>query len=334
MSTAETTTQKRERLQAALELPFMLPSDRARSFVYDLDTSVIEALTPERHNKGLLQRITLDYLRRHKLLNEEIPTDERFLFYELEQKGAKRKKAAHEGGRKSTQDLTDAVTHLRNIGAIPWEWIVDNSRQFYEWEYDDSIADCLARAVNGARLDRWAGTVRPVIITESKGVAGVLERGVARQYLTAVTGVGNCHGFLITRVARALADENTRVLYVGDYDGRGHDIENHIQRVLERATGRTFDNDTWERVALTKDQTDDLRARGVEPIMKVDNRRRDKRPYEAYEAEALGQRPIENLVRAKLEELIPESLDSVRVREETEREEIRHRLGLNGSAPQ
>lgn len=80
-----------------------------------------------------------------------------------------------------------------------------------------------------------------------------------------------------------------RILYEGEYDLAGESIEENTRRVLERATATEFDAHTWERVAPTQEQTAELRANGMEPIRKTDNRYRDGRPHEAFEAEALGQ---------------------------------------------
>ncbi len=60
-----------------------------------------------------------------------IPTNSRFLFYELEGKndgyGVLVSKVKT-GARRPDQDLIDALTALREQGSIPWDWIVDETR--------------------------------------------------------------------------------------------------------------------------------------------------------------------------------------------------------------
>jgi hypothetical protein len=142
-------------------------------------------------------------------------------------------------------------------------------------------------------------------------------------YAFPVAGLGgNCRGFLETVVAGLLRDPNTRVLYIGDADDCGNAIEAHTRRVLERATGREFGPDTWERLAITPGQVEGLRRRGVEPIQKRDERYGDGNPHEAFEAEALGQAEIERIVRERLDQLLPEPLERVHERAAEQREMV------------
>jgi hypothetical protein len=266
---------------------------------------------------GKLQRIVLTLLE-EKVARDEIPTSIRFLFYELEQLGLISKRAVRLDGkpgvRTPSQNLTDAVTVLREQGAIPWDWIVDEGRQVHEWCYAPTMAEYMLDQLDTARIDPWQSAVRPVILTESRGVGGVLARAVGARYLVTVAPTGGqCHGFLVTKVAPLLKDVGTCVQYVGDRDDAGTDIEANTRRVLERHADRTFDRDTWERVALTDAQVRQLEARGVEPVQKRDRRFKDGNPHLAFEAEALGQAAIVDLVRLRLDRLLPEPLERVRV---------------------
>lgn len=62
--------------------------------------------------------------------------------------------------------------------------------------------------------------------------------------------------------------------------------------------------------------------------MKRDGRRNDGRIQEAWEAEALGQGPVTAILRARLDDMLPEPLADVHEREEQERAEVRRLLGL------
>ena len=76
--------------------------------------------------RGKLQRACLALLREHER-NDDIPTNGRFLFYELEQRGVIPKNYT---GKKRTplQDVSDATMHLRKCGLVPWIWIDDETR--------------------------------------------------------------------------------------------------------------------------------------------------------------------------------------------------------------
>jgi hypothetical protein len=60
-----------------------------------------------------------------------IPTNARFLFYELVQRGQISKQAT--GARRADQNLHDALTDIREDGRIPWDWIVDETRSLEDY---------------------------------------------------------------------------------------------------------------------------------------------------------------------------------------------------------
>ena len=281
---------------------------------------------------GKLQRIAYAYIV-EKRARGEIPTSIRFLIYELEQRGDLTKerpevKAGCRTARTALQNFTDAVTRLREIGLVSWDEIIDDTRHADDWSVSfATIKDAVLSAATYARINPWVGVLQPVILTESRGVGGVISRKHGLDYCVPVAAVGgNCRGFLETEVADLVRDPATRVLYLGDADDCGGAIERHTRRILERATGREFDAGTWERLALTPDQVAGLRRRGVRPIQKRDDRYGDGNPHEAFECEAIGQSVIEDIVRERLDQLLPEPLDRVRIRAAEEREAVRRIL--------
>jgi hypothetical protein len=285
--------------------------------------------------KGKLQRIAYQWLK-DKEAKDEIPTSLRFLFYELENAGHVSKNTVKldgtPGKRPPAADMTAAVTVLRKLGKVPWDWIVDESRDVDTWRYADSVHDYLLDTIDRAAIDRFAGVERPVIITESRGIGGVLSRGVAGDYRVTVAATGGMsNGFLGTQVAKYLMDPLTKPLYIGDHDLAGNDIEGNTRRVLEHACGRTFDN--WERLMLTDEQCAVLKRRGVKPIRKKDRRFKDGNPHQAYEAEALGQALVMQIVRDRLEELAPVPLAEILDREDEQREEVRRLLSGEAGPP-
>jgi len=104
-------------------------------------------LSAENTAKGQLQRIALKRLKEKEAAGE-IPTSIRFLFYELEQRGFVSKRAVNLDGspskRKPDQYLIEAVTHLREIGLVPWDWIVDESRDVSAHFTADTVAEYMA----------------------------------------------------------------------------------------------------------------------------------------------------------------------------------------------
>jgi hypothetical protein len=182
---------------------------------------------------GRLQRTCLDLLRQHER-DGALPTSNRFIYYELVQCGIiTKQKANGGGGRRSDQDMTEALFRLRDVGAIPWNWIVDETRSFDSWRYADSVASYVADTIPQARIDLWGGKPPPVIITESRSLAGVLE-DLAYRYLVPITATnGQVGGHLRTEVAPRLC-VGQHVLYLGDLDWQGGQIETNTRSVLER----------------------------------------------------------------------------------------------------
>jgi hypothetical protein len=257
---------------------------------------------------GQLQRAILKILREHEQQPDGLPTSTRFIFHELVQRGIIEKKANGDGGRRSDQNVADALFLLRVKEVVPWNWIVDETRNLAQWAYDATIADYLIDKVGNARLDVWDGEPPPLILTESRSLAGVL-RNLSMRYLASLAATnGQVGGFLYTDVAPALVP-GQRVLYLGDLDWQGNQIEANTRGVLERLIGGELD---WKRLALTQTQADHY---GLSPLTKEDRRYNEgsaHRFHEAIETEALKQHVIVGIVRRRLEALVPEPLAVVR----------------------
>ena len=108
-----------------------------------------------------------------------------------------------------------------------------------------------------------------------------------------------------------------RPLYLGDFDFSGGHIEVNTRRILDG-----YHDIEWERLALTADQ---VRDHNLTIIQKYGAR--DKKHHPAVETEALSQRLIGQIVRTRLDELLPEPLSHFLAREEVERERLRALLG-------
>ena len=283
---------------------------------------------------GALQRACLELLREHNRKGD-VPTNGRFLFYELEQRGVIPKKydginpdTGKKWARTPLQDVSVATMRLRESGLIPWHWIEDESRTLTEWRYADIVIDYLIDTIPRARIDLWAGELPPLIICESRATMGVL-RNLAYEYLTPITATGGqCGGFIVTDIVPLVAGNERHVLYVGDHELRGpaDQIEQNTKRYIEEHTGRTFGPGEWTKIALTEQQVKaNARLRRL-AIAKLDKRCKPPKEYEAIECEALGQGVLVRLIRKYLDSLLPEPLDVVRESERLQRELARAAL--------
>jgi hypothetical protein len=246
---------------------------------------------------------------------DELPTSNRFLFYELRQRGGPLYGHSSRGqGRSQDQNLYDASTFLRNEGLVAWDWIVDETRSLSEWEYAETVAEYVAGSVDHAR---WGDDEPPLLICESRTFGGVLARTLAAEYLCPVTATnGQVGGFLHTNVVPVLVGNEHRVVYVGDLDLAGGDIEGNTRRVLVREAGER----EWMRVALTAEQ---VAEHALPVVAKTDRRFRPARVHEAVEVESLGQGVVTRIIRAVLDSLLPEPLRDVQVRRREQRDRVR-----------
>jgi hypothetical protein len=273
-----------------------------------------------------MQREVLSLLH-EKERNGEIPTNGRFVFYELEQRGVVRKSRQGESRRERGDELpreqavTDALMHLREKEIVPWEWIEDETRQLHGYDRQASVAETLRAVAEAAEINPWEDEP-PLILCESRSLSGVL-RALANEYRCRTAGTnGQVGGFLRTDVAPIL--ENGRpVLYLGDLDHQGAQIEQNTRRVLEHESGHEL---AWKRILITPEQVDE---RSITPIVKSDGRYRPPLIHEAWEAEALGQRTVTALVREALEALLPQPLVDVLEQEQAERKTWLGKLGAS-----
>ena len=259
------------------------------------------------------------------LADKMIPTSNRFLVYELVQLSVIGKKPTgilKPGAtmqRRTDQEVIDALTWLREHGHIPWSAIVDETRSYDNFTGWRSIAEGLVGNLPFIRLDPWNGKPPPLILTESRSLAGVLRVQVEKYCAIIAPTNGQVNGWLRTDIAPLLRDRQN-VLYLGDLDKGGGDIEANTRRVLERE--RPDCTLLWERLALTSKQV--LRYR-VPAVVKTDGRFKKNTAagtYEAWETEALWQKVIVRIVTNRLNQLLPQPLKSVLEREAIEREEL------------
>jgi hypothetical protein len=266
---------------------------------------------------GALRSLVLDLLREHEA-DGALPTSARFLYYELVQRGHLSKQQT--GVRRPDQNLHDALTDLRESGQVPWDWIVDESRSLDDYTGYASILEGVLALLKVIKLDPWRGKP-PMILTESRSLAGVL-RSLVSDYAARIASTnGQVRGFLHTRIAPELRAGDT-VLYLGDYDLCGDQIEQNTRRVLEREIGGPL---KWERLAITREQIDEHGLRD-QIITKQDRRYKGGRPHEAVETEALKQTVLVELLRNRLDQLLLEPLERVQERANRQRRRIAAKL--------
>lgn len=137
-----------------------------------------------------------------------------------------------------TKRVGEQIKYAREQGIIPWEWVVDETREVEKastWSNPDEI---LATAASTYRRDLWADQPYRVEVWSEKGTV----RGVIQPVLTEYAVPFRVHhGFssatAIYSAAQASASDTRPMiaLYIGDHDpsGRGMselDLPDRIQR--------------------------------------------------------------------------------------------------------
>src|SRR5215208_3631820 len=231
---------------------------------------MVDGLSKEGTKAGHLQRHCLALLHEHEEVGA-IPTSVRFLFYELYDRGVVPKVYRNPDGtarkRTPSQDISDAIMVLREAGVVPWTWIVDETRSLDNWRYASSVRQYVEDVLPVARIDLWDGEPPPLILCESRSLAGVL-RGIASAYLCPIAATnGQTGGFLRTEMGPLIerADGDSQcVFYLGDLDFSGGQIEANTYNVLS-----DYGNLEWEKVAITEEQAE---SRNLPAISKPDKR--------------------------------------------------------------
>lgn len=165
-------------------------------------------------------RATLDLIEAcHEILAEIQPATVRAVCYRLFTM-----KLIPGMNKNSTNKVSTQLVWARENGHIPWEWVVDETREAERvsaWRDPDAI---IRAAVRGYRRDYWQDQDYRVEVWSEKGtVRGTLapvldELGVTFRVM---------HGFASATALNTIADESNAcdkpliALYVGDFDPSG-----------------------------------------------------------------------------------------------------------------
>ena len=172
----------------------------------------------------------------------------------------------------STNRVSEQLKWARENGVIPWDWVVDETRDV---EREPAWADrkAFARAaIAQYRIDRWTRQKVVIPVWSEKGTVRGTIKPIMEKYgigFQAVHGYSSATMLHQAAVESAAETRKTLVLYVGDYDPSGcHMSEVDIPRRLAKYGGKI----EFKRLALIDtDLTDEL------PSFPVTDKKEDKR---------------------------------------------------------
>jgi hypothetical protein len=199
------------------------------------------------------------------MVAETRPTSVRHVYYEAITRGLIAKDSG--GSRSNYGKVQRAVLDLRRSGRIPYSHIVDSTRWMRKPSSWSSIERYLQSVRDGYRRNFWADQpIKLEVWCESESIAGVLA-GVTFEWDVPLFP---CHGYSSETFAWGAAenwlgdDRDPIVLYVGDLDKHGKQIEADLRNKLEGFYGYEIE---WTRVGITKEQIEehDLGALATKP---------------------------------------------------------------------
>jgi hypothetical protein len=206
----------------------------------------------------------------HEILADMKPATVRAVCYQLFTRGLIASMRRNETNRVSRQ-LTDA----RESGAIPWAWVVDETRDVEgvaTWDHPEDFARAVMRSY---RRNKWDAQPCHVEVWSEKGTMRGTLAPVLDEYEVPFRVM---HGYAsATALHDAALETLTRetpslVLYVGDWDPSGLQMsEVDLPRLLEEYGAATV---VVQRIALTEE---DVRDGSTIPSFPTDSKRRDSR---------------------------------------------------------
>ena len=260
------------------------------------------------------------------VLAEDSPQSVRHVFYRMTDPRLPEPVEKSERGYRTVQDR---CLKLRRAGVVPYSWISDTSRMGYHTNTYRNAAEYLRSVAGLYRADLWQ---RSDVVTycevwvESRSLAGVLV-DLCRELAVSLYPAG---GFTSASFAYSAAEGlnaqgATTVFYVGDYDPAGVLIDVAIERELRRHLKPSAFL-TFERIAITEEQ---IAEYDLPTKPRKGSDRRALHIAETVEAEAMPASIMRNLLRNRIESLLPDgALDVVRVAEQSEREHIERMADL------
>jgi hypothetical protein len=282
-------------------------------------------------NISKITRVRLDAIYAYAEENE--PVTVRGCAYHLFTRGLIESMA-----KKHTAEVSRILVRAREDGDVPWDWIVDETREVEGGGGWDSLEEFGEAMLAGYRKNRWLDQPFHVELWSEKGTCRGLLAPVIDRYQIPFRVM---HGFASATSVKDIADDIERVtaqgkhfvaLYIGDFDASGlHMSEVDLPGRLERyGDGADF---TLLRIALVQEDLDGLPSFPLE-TKKDDPRfdwyRENYHPSVCWEIDAMSPVALRARVEAEIRSYIDFDLwrraDEV---ERAERESIRefaHRL--------
>lgn len=235
--------------------------------------------------------------------------------------------------------LGESIKEARIEGTIPWSWIEDRTRSADAGDHDETSREQYFRNHKSwfescherYHRQRWEGQPHYVEVwVEKEALAGIFATVAEDLKVVSFPNRGYTSITLLHEAAerfrRADHDGPAHILYFGDFDPSGQDIERNIRDKLTGTFGVDVD---VHRVALTREQIDE-RELPPQPAKSTDSRYEDfveEHGDIAVELDALPPEDLRTMIRDAVDKHFDEEAHrEVLSRQNDDREWIKARI--------
>lgn len=221
------------------------------------------------------------------------------------------------------------MTRLREVGIVPFSWLVDNLRNTDKPSSWAGISDFVDTVRDAYRRNFWADLPEYVhIFCEKDAIAGVLSP-VTQEYNVSLSPIrGYCSLSFAHEIAELWNDikKPIHAYYLGDFDPSGFDLERDVKAKLTRYCNRAFE---WTRLGVNAEDFAEFHLLPLPIKRDAHGKPRDSRArkfieqhgHDCAEVDALPPTELRRRIREAIEGHIPKAeWERLKTVEEAERE--------------
>ena len=221
------------------------------------------------------------------------------------------------------QTICRPLANMRRDGALPYDWLADNTRWQRKPRTYSGLAGMLDSAQRTYRRAIWDDQeVYVEIWLEKEALAGVLWDVTAKWDVPLMVTKGYSSLSFLHSAAETIAEENkpTYLYYFGDLDPSGVDASRFVIETLREMAPETYIH--FERVAVTREQVEEMDL-PTRPTKKTDSRAKSF-DGDSVEVDAIKPGKLREMAEAViLQHIDTDLLERMREVEHAERETLR-----------
>jgi hypothetical protein len=250
------------------------------------------------------------------ILENDHPQTVRQVFYALTVRGVIAKAEIE-----YQRTVVRLLVEMRESGAIPFEWLADNTRWMRKPTTFVGLESCLNSTSKFYRRDLWAAM--PVYVEvwcEKDALAGVLMEETEVYDVPLMTARGYSSLTFVHTAAMAIKEKKkpAYIYHFGDLDPSGVDAARDIEAKLRRYAPEAEVH--FERPAVTRVQVEEWNL-PTRPTKTTDTRSKKFGSATSVELDAIPARKLRELVRECIERHVDKKqLEILKIAEESERE--------------